>query len=190
MCECAAVRDLAEANFVLGRIDEALPRARRAHEMYKQEFGAESRVVARARVQIARITAYDGDLATAEEVARHVIAAQAEAAAAGRNEVTLVEGERILLDAVDFFLRGEADAKFDALVARGRALQLQPQDIVELLEWKGLCAWRAGRTADGSAFLGEALAAAEGTIAADRVRRRIAGLTAEASPPRRLGNAS
>ena len=190
MCECAAVRDLAEANFVLGRIDEALPRARRAHEMYKQEFGAESRVVHALEIQIARITAYDGDLATAEEVAGHVIAAQAEAAAAGRNEVTLVEGERILLDAVDFFLRGEADAKFDALVARGRALQLQPQDIVELLEWKGLCAWRAGRTADGRAFLGEALAAAEGTIAADRVRRRIAGLTVEASPPRRLGYVS
>ena len=141
-------------------------------------------------VQIARMTAYEGDLATAEEITRRVIAAQEAAQAAGRNEMLLVEGERILLDAVDFFLRGEADAKFDALVDRGRALQLQPQDIVELLEWKGLGAWRAGRAADGRALLGEALAAAEGTIAADRVRRRIAALATDASPQRRLGNAS
>ena len=126
-------------------------------------------------VQIARMTAYQGDLATAEEVcpARDRRAGRGRG---GRAATTwlFVEGERILLDAVDFFLRGEADAKFDALVDRGRALQLQPQDIVELLEWKGLSALRAGRTADGMAFLEQALAAAEATIAVDRVRRRIA----------------
>ena len=49
MSECAAVRDLAEAYFVLGRMDEALPRARRAQEMYTQELGPVSRVGVRAR---------------------------------------------------------------------------------------------------------------------------------------------
>jgi tetratricopeptide (TPR) repeat protein len=188
MSECLAVRDLAEINFVLGRIDEGLPHARRALEMYAQELGAGSRMVCAVEVQIARMTAYQGDFATAEDACRRVIAAQAEAEAAGRKEQLFVEGERILLDAVDFFLRGEADARFDALVERGRALQLQPPDIVEILEWKGLSALRAGRTADGMAFLDQALGAAESTIAFDRVRKRIASLAP--SPQRLAGHAS
>ncbi len=151
---------------------------------------AGSRIVCVVEVQIARMTAYQGDLATAEAACRRVIAAQAEAQAAGRNDQVFTEGERILLDAVDFFLRGEADARFDALVERGRALQLQPPDIVEILEWKGLSALRAGRTADGMAFLDQALAAAETTIAVDRVRRRIASLAPETSPQRLAGHAS
>jgi eukaryotic-like serine/threonine-protein kinase len=179
MSECLAAWNLAESNFVLGRIDEALPRARRALEMFTQEFGAASRWVCSVEVQIARMTAYKGDSAAAEEIIRRVVAVQAEAQAAGRNDVLFIEGERILFDAVDFFLRGEADAKFDALVERGRALQLQPPDIVEVMEWKGLSALRAGRTADGMGFLEQALAAATGTIAADRVSRRVAGLKAD-----------
>jgi eukaryotic-like serine/threonine-protein kinase len=190
MSESLAVRDLAEAYLVLGRIDEALPKARRALAMYVQQFGAVSRMVYAVQVQIARMTAYQGDLAAAEELTRSVIAAQADAQAAGRADLLFVEGERILLDGVDYFLRGEADAKFDALAARGRELQLQPPDIVEILEWKGLSAVRAGRRADGMAFLDEALAAADGSIASDRVRRRIATVKAEASSQRLAGSAS
>ena len=190
MSECLAVRDLAEINLVLGRIDEALPHARRALEMYVQELGPGSRIVCVVEAQIARMTAYQGDFATAEAACQRVIAAQAEAEAAGRKEQLFTEGERILLDAVDFFLRGEPDARFDALVERGRALQLQPPDIVEVLEWKGLSALRAGRTADGMAFLDQALAAAETTIAVDRVRRRIASLAPDTSRQRLAGHAS
>jgi len=189
MSEALAVRDLAECNLVLGRIDEALPRARRALEMYLQEFGPASRMVCAVEVQLARMTAYQGDVAAAEEFTRRVIATQDEAKAAGRNDALFVEGERILLDAVDFFVRGEDDAKFDAIVARGRELQLQPQDIVELLEWKALSAIRAGRRSEGLGFLEEALALAKGTIAFDRVQRRVAAETAEASPSRAAGSA-
>jgi tetratricopeptide (TPR) repeat protein len=190
MSECMAVRDLAELNLALGRIDEAIPRARRALEMYHQEFGPASRMGYGVEVQLARMTAYKGDLAEAEEITRRVVATQAEAQAAGRNDLVFVEAERILLDAVDFFLRGEADAKFDALVARGRELQLQTPDIVEIMEWKGLSALRAGRDADGRRLLAEALAAADGTIALDRVRRRVASVAAEAPAPSLAGSAS
>jgi tetratricopeptide (TPR) repeat protein len=190
MSECCATRDLAEVNLVLGLVDEALPRARRALEAYTQQFGVASRIVYAVDVLIARIVAYQGDIAAAEGITRRVSAAQAEAQAAGRSELLFVEGERILFDAVDFFLRGESDARYDALVARGRELQLQPQDIVELLEWKGLSALRAGRAADGMAFLADALSAAAGTIASDRVRRRIASARAEMSAVRRAGAAS
>ena len=118
-----------------------------------------------------------------------MIVAQAEAQAAGRNDAVFVEGERILLDGVDFFLRGEDDGKFDALVARGRELHLQPPDIVEVMEWKALSAIRAGRRAQGRAFLEEALEAAKGTIAFDRVRRRADSMNDEASPAKAAGNA-
>jgi len=90
-----------------------------------------------------------------------------------------LQAERILLDGVDFFLRGEADARFDALIERGRALQLQPPDVVELMEWKGLSAVRAGRLPDGMGFLEQARAAAAGTIAESRVTQRMAALAAE-----------
>jgi tetratricopeptide (TPR) repeat protein len=173
MSECLAVRDLAELNFVLGRMEEALPRARRALEMYLQELGSSSRMVHQIEVQIARITAYQGDLATAEAHARRVLTAQEDAAAAGRDDLVLVEGERVALDAVCLFLRGAPDGMFDQLAARGRALQLQLPDIIEIMEWKALSALRRGRTSEGIAMLADTLAAATGTIASDRVRRRL-----------------
>jgi hypothetical protein len=190
MSECNVARDLAEVNFVLGRMDEALRRARRAAEMFRQQLGGASRRGYTAEVQMARIAAYQGDRATAEEIVARVVAEQAEAKTAGRNDVVLLEAERILLDGVDAFLRGEVDATFDALIARGRELQLQNPDIVELIEWKGLSAVRAGRTADGMATLQEALAAAQGTMALERVQRRIAGLTTGTASPRLAGSAS
>jgi hypothetical protein len=111
-----------------------------------------------------------------------VNAAQSRAQAAGRQELVFVEAERILLDAVDLCLCADRDGtaveRFDALIARGRELQLQPQDVVELLEWKGLSAVRAGRVSDGAAFLEEAREAARGTIAFDRVQRRLDSLSA------------
>ena len=188
--ECLAVRDLAEFYFALGRIDEAVPRARRALEMYQQELGPTSRLGYLAEVQLARMFAYQGDIAAAEEITRRIVAAQAAAKAEGRNELIFVEPERILLDGVDFFVRSETDAKFDALAERGRVLQLQPPDIVEIMEWTGLSALRAGRDAEGRRFLAEALAAAEGTMAFDRVSRRVASVAAEAAAPSMAGRAS
>jgi len=176
-------------NLVLGRNDEALRRARRALEMYRQEFGGTSRMVSAVEVQIARITAYQGDFGTAAEFTQRVIAAQAEAKAAGRNDAVFVEGERILLDAVDFFLRGEDDAKFDAMAARALELQLQPPDIVEIMEWKALSAMRAGRRTEGMQFLESALEKAKGTVAFDRVRNRVAAVAAEPTAPKLAGNA-
>ena len=74
---------------------------------------------------------------------------------------------------MDYFLRGEADAKFDALVARGRELQLQGPDIVELMEWKGLNALRLGRREAAVELLQQALSQAENTISFNRVRRKL-----------------
>ena len=175
MSECLAVRDLAEVYFVIGRTEDAIAKARRALEMYQQQFGEATRTIYMVQMQLGRMTAYKGELDEARTIVGRVIAEQAEAQAAGRAEVVMVEGERILLDVVELFLNGAADQEFDARVARGRELQLQPQDIVEIMEWKALSALRAGRRDDGLVFLDEALAEANKTtkLAADRVRRQI-----------------
>jgi hypothetical protein len=157
--------------------------------MYTQQFGSLSRIIYATEGQIARILAYKGDLAGAAEVTERVKTAQEEAKVAGRNDAILTDGERILVDGVDFFLRGETDDKFDALVARGRALQLQGPDIVEILEWKGLGALRAGRRDDALAFLNQALAEAQNTVAFERVRRKVESVAGEAELPRAVGGA-
>ena len=63
----------------------------------------------------------------------------------------LTGSERVVQDGVALGLRAGSAAEFDALIVRGRELALQPQDIVELIEMKGLAALRAGRrpTASG-----------------------------------------
>ena len=135
------------------------------------------------------MTAYKGDLDEARQIVQRVLAGQADAKANGRADAMLVDGEQVLVDAVDFFLRGVADAEFDRLTARGRELQLQPQDIVEIMEWKGLSALRAGRRDDGIRFLDQALAEADKTtkVAADRLRLQIARQGGSASPSQAAG---
>jgi hypothetical protein len=96
-----------------------------------------------------------------------------------------------LLDALDLSLRSAPDADFDALAARGRELQLQPQEVVEIMEWKGIAALRSGRRAEGLQFLEEALAEANRTakLAADRVRGQIAQALAATEPSPAVGSA-
>ncbi len=189
MSECLAVRDLAETLIYLGRPEEALPKSRRAQEMYTQQFGPGSRIVYAVDVQIARILAYAGDFAAAEEVARRVRTGQDEAKAAGRADAVLTDAERVVFDGLDCYLRGEPDEKFDELVVRGRELQLQGPDIVELMEWKGLNALRLGRREAAVELLQLALAQAENTISFDRVRRKLESIAPQVSRARAASSA-
>jgi tetratricopeptide (TPR) repeat protein len=186
IAEGLAVRDLAEVSYMLGRADEALPYARRSLEMYKLQFGDSNRSVFYAELQIARILGQRGDVAEAEEVTRRIVAKQAEAKEGGRQDALLVDVEQVLLDAVDLSLRGGSAEAFDDIVARGRQAQLQPQDIVELMEWKGLAALRSGRRAEAMRAFDDALAEAEKNagLVADRIRKRISDAHATADPPR------
>ena len=84
-------------------------------------------------------------------------------------------------------MRGAGDAEFDALIAKGRELSMQAQDIVELMELKALSALRGGRRDDGIRLLEEALAEAErnAEVVAERVRRQLERATAvRAAAPR------
>jgi tetratricopeptide (TPR) repeat protein len=184
MAECMAVRDLGEIYFILGRDEEALPHARRGIEMYRQMLGDGASRVFNLELLLARIACHQGDVAGAAAIVRRLIAAQAEAAAAGRGDGLLSDTERVLLDAMALGLGEASDAAFDRLADKGRAMIMQPQDIVEIMEWKALAALRAGRRADGLQFLEQALAEAESRapLAADRIRHGLAQAGAAAAP--------
>src|SRR5207248_4749744 len=123
----------------------------------------------------ARLKWWMGEIAEAREVFAKVSAQQAAAEAAGSTEAILTGSERLLLDQVGVALGEGTAAEFDALIARGHELALQPQDIVELIEWKGLAALRAGRRQEAIPLLEEAVAMAEqkAPLVADRLRAQL-----------------
>jgi hypothetical protein len=149
--------------------------------MYVQTFGETSARVINCDVQLARLKWYAGDEAAARTIHSAVTAQQAAAEAAGLTDALLIGSERLAMDQVGVALGAGSAAEFDALVARGHALQLQPQDIVEIMEWKGMAAVRAGRREEGTRQLEEALEQASKTarLTLDRIRRQLA--TARAS---------
>ncbi len=185
LVECMCVRDLGEINIYLGKMDEAEPHIRRAYAMYIQMFGESAARAITCEVQLARVKWWLGDIAAAEEIFQRVMAQQAAAQAAGQSESILSGSERLSLDQVGTALGDGAAAAFDVLLARGQELALAPQDVVELIEWKGLAALRAGRRDEAIPVLEEALALAEKSarLVSDRVRRELALATGAAPAP-------
>jgi tetratricopeptide (TPR) repeat protein len=185
LMEILCVRDLGEVYLILGQPAEAEPYIRRAIEMYTQTMGESAARVINCEVQLARLKWYGGEVDAAAQIVGRVMAQQAEAQAAAQTDSLLTASERLSLDQVRLALRHAPAAEFDALIAKGRELALQPQDIVELMEWKALTALRAGRGAEGLGLLQEALVQAEKTarLALDRIRRQVALATAPGEAP-------
>ncbi|HTB58544.1 MAG TPA: protein kinase [Polyangia bacterium] len=185
LAESMCVRDLGEIYLSLGKPVEGEPYIRRAHAMYTQAFGEMAARSINCEVQLARLKWWSGDVAAAGEIFRKVTAQQAAAQAAGQSDSILTGSERLALDQVGTALGAGSAAEFDALIARGHELALQPQDIVELVEWKGLSALRAGRRQEAVPLFEEALALAEKSarLVSDRVRRQLTAAGGEASAP-------
>jgi tetratricopeptide (TPR) repeat protein len=175
LIETLCVRDLGEVYLILGQPAQAEPYIRRALETYTQTMGASNARVVNCEVQLARLKWYGGEVEVAAEIAARVLAQQAEAQVAAQTDSLLTASERLALDQVGLALRHAPAAEFDALIARGRELALQPQDIVELMEWKALAAVRAGRREEGVALLKDTLAEAEKSarLTLDRLRRQL-----------------
>jgi len=94
-------------------------------------------------------------------------------------EAALSAAEELLLDMVDLVIAGGGETAWDELIARARAIaSFQPQDLVELLEMKGLTLSRQNKLKEALASLRLALAEAETSadLFAGRVRRDIASL--------------
>jgi tetratricopeptide (TPR) repeat protein len=176
LLESLCVRDLGEVHLILGQPAQAEPYIQRAMEMYTQTLGASAVRVANCQVQLARLKWYGGDAEAAAEIVKKVLAQQAEAQSSGQSDSMLSDSERLALDQVVLALRQASSSEFDTLIARGRELAIQPQDVVELMEWKALTALRAGRRAEGIGLLEKTLDEAERTarLARDRIRRQLA----------------
>jgi len=180
--ESTVMRDLGEVYFMIGQPEEAEPYTRRAIELFKKTVGEGSRTES-CEAMVVRSKWFAGDLEGATELLKALITRQTEAEAAGRSIALMLPSERVVIDCVALGLRGAADAEFDELIAKGRALAMQAMDIVELMETKALSALRAGRREDGVRLLEAALAEAEqnAKLTSDRLRRQIQRAT-EAPP--------
>jgi tetratricopeptide (TPR) repeat protein len=181
--EALVTKDLGEVLFYLGRADECEPCGQRAAELYRMIQGENSPRVAYSEVLLARSKAYRGDVEGARATVDRITKKQAEIQLAGHSDTALPADGKALLDGVSLWLRGASDEEFDALIAQVRAFPLQAQDIIEIMEFKGLSALRTGRRADGIRMLEEAHADAEknAKVVTDRLRRQLDQATARAA---------
>jgi tetratricopeptide (TPR) repeat protein len=145
LLETGAQKDLGEVYYLLGRIEEAEPHVHRSMEMCTQILGPSARPVSIAEMLFARLALYRGDLETARATVSRVLGREEAAIAAGRSENQLSRAERLLLTMVELAVRGAPDEDWDQLIASTREINMQPQDLVEILEMKGLSALRGGR---------------------------------------------
>ena len=184
LIEMLCTRDLGEIYLSLGQTAQAEPYIRRALQMYLQEFGELGARTVNAEVQLARCKWYSGDIPAAAELFAKVSAKQRDAEASGNTDAVLIASDRVYLDQVAIALAGGAPAEFDALIARAKGLSMAPQDIIELVEWKGMAAVRSGRIDEGLTYLQEALAQAEQSarLVCDRIRNQIATAHAVIAP--------
>ena len=174
MFESLTTKDLGEVMFYLGRAEDSEPLAQRAAELYAMTQGDKSPRVAYSEVLLARVKAYRGDVEGARATVERITKMQAEIQAEGLDSALPADG-KAQLDGVSLWLSGASDAEFDALIAHARAFPLQPQDVIEIMEFKALSALRTGRRADGVRLLEEAYADADknAKIVTDRLRRQL-----------------
>ncbi|MEA2698934.1 MAG: eukaryotic-like serine/threonine-protein kinase, partial [Myxococcales bacterium] len=156
LLESGAQKDLGEVYYLLGRIEEAEPHVHRSMEMCAQILGPSARPVSIAEMLFARLALYRGDLETARAAVARVLGREEAAIAAGRSENQLSRAERLLLTMVELAVRGAPDEEWDQLLSSTREINMQPQDLVEILEMKGLSALRGGRYQTAVRYLQQA----------------------------------
>jgi tetratricopeptide (TPR) repeat protein len=181
--EALATKDLGEVFAYLGRPDECEPLGVRAVELYTMIQGEKAPRVAYVEVMLARAKAFRGDIEGTRAVVDRITKKLAEFQAEGKGDSAMPPDGRAQLDGLSLWLKGGSAAEFDELVARARAVPLQPQDTIEILEFKALAALRMGRRAEGVRFLEEAYAEAEknAQVLLPRLRRQIEQATALAA---------
>ncbi len=185
LLESLCVRDLGEIYLSLGKPVEGERYIQRAHAMYVRSMGENAARAVSCELQLARLKWWSGDVAAAQEIFQRASAQQAVAQASGPSDAVLTGSERLMLDQVGVAVGAGSAAEFDALIARGHELALQPQDIVELIEWKGLAALRAGRRLEAIPLFEEALTMAEqkAPLVTDRVRAQLMAARADDAGP-------
>jgi len=178
--EYVAVYNLAESEYVLGRLGPARERAQRGIELSKQLFGESNREVSVSELLLARISVYDDDRAAAGQHARNIRERTARALAAGERDAELEPPLQVLLEMIELVVRGASVEEWQTLVVRALTIEVQPMEEVELLERASLSAAELGAREIGRAFYEQALEVSKlkPNLMSERVARKLAPLFA------------
>jgi len=196
LVECSAAKDLAEVQYLLGE-GEAEDLVRRAIEVTRHVLGDRSRITLLAELLLGRVLAHRGDTGAAAAVIDGIRKAQADARAAGQTDAEFMAAEELFVDIIRLMAE-QADLsnplnqanhpneeRWDQVLARARGMTLQPQDLVEMMEFESLALWRAGSRDKAEAVMQAAMdeAAKNADIMLGRLQRSRLGIAA--APPRR-----
>ena len=143
LVECSAAKDLAEVQYLLGE-PEAEELVLRAIDVTRKVVGDRSRTTLLAELLLGRVLAHRGDLAGARRVMVEIRQAQSEARAAGQTDAEFASAEELFIDVIDLMTTISEEKRWDDVLARARGMTLQPQDLVEMMEFEALSFWRAG----------------------------------------------
>jgi tetratricopeptide (TPR) repeat protein len=183
MSEGMSTKDLGELFFYMGKPEESEPLARRAVELYSMTLGETAPRVAYSEILLARARAYQGDVEGARKVVESVNVRQEKMKVESNGTIVVPPDGQVLIDVVALWLRGAPDEDFDKAVEYARSINLQPPDVIEILEFKALSAQRAGRGADSLRMFEVAYAEADknAKVLTDRLRRQIDQASARAA---------
>jgi tetratricopeptide (TPR) repeat protein len=152
LVECSTAKDLGEVQYLLGE-SGAEEQVRKSIEVSRHVLGRHSRGTLTAELLLARVLAYRGDLAGANQVLADIRQAQAEARTAGQTDAEFVAGEELFVEAIGLSGAAQEEAHWADILARAHQLTLQPQDVIEMMELEALSFWRGGQAAKARAVL-------------------------------------
>jgi tetratricopeptide (TPR) repeat protein len=173
--EYVARFNLGELYYQLDQVDEATAHVARAVEIERRHPEVAARPV--ARLLMARIFAFRGDLDAARSWLAEVREVEAAAGAEGKASVQLPPSDRILAEMVELSVNGAPGEQWANVFARSRTDSLE-QEPIEVQEARGMAALRAGRPREAEAAFREALALADRTpnIMRGRVEAALSAL--------------
>jgi len=187
LVECSTMKDLGEVQYLLGETG-AEEQIRKSIEVSRQVLGPLTRGTLTAELLLARVLAYRGDAEGAVAVVKAIRQAQAEARGAGQTDAEFVAGEELFVEAVGLSGGSDDEARWTDILTRAHQLTLQPQDVIEMMEFEALSLWRAGKVPQARAVLEATIdeAGKSAEIMLGRLRRSRERLAGE---PRAGGNA-
>ena len=152
LVECSTMKDLGEGQYLLGEAG-AEEQIRKSIEVSRQVLGPLTRGTLTAELLLARVLAYRGDGEGAVAVVKAIRQAQAEARGAGQTDAEFVAGEELFVEAVALSGGSDDEVRWSDILTRAHQLTLQPQDVIEMMEFEALSLWRAGKAAQARAVL-------------------------------------
>jgi tetratricopeptide (TPR) repeat protein len=181
--EVLAQNNLGECKFMQGRFEEAIAHAKRMIDL-GERTGTSAGYLCSSVMLLARIELYRGNLAEARAGAERVRECIRRTAEQGIH-LEMTTHEALLLEMVELGGKDVADSTWEEFYTRCKA-DLQPHEVVEVLELRANAAQRHGQRELSRACIDEALKAADATarILTPRVRANAARLAARISAPR------